>query len=94
MKKIRLGDIATLITKGTTPTTIGFSFVDTGVNFVKIESISVNGEFLSDKFAHITDECDNKLKRSQLEENDILFSITIVIFSYTASIFTDNLHLI
>lgn len=75
MKKIRLGDIATLITKGTTPTTIGFSFVDTGVNFVKIESISENGEFLSDKFAHITDECDNKLKRSQLEENDILFSI-------------------
>ena len=75
MKKIRLGDIATLITKGTTPTTIGFSFVDTGVNFVKIESISENGEFLSDKFAHISDECDNKLKRSQLEENDILFSI-------------------
>lgn len=75
MKKIRLGDIATLITKGTTPTTIGFSFVDTGVNFVKIESIGDNGEFLPDKFAHITDECDKKLKRSQLEENDILFSI-------------------
>ena len=75
MKKIRLGDIATLITKGTTPTTIGFSFVDTGVNFVKIESIGENGEFLPDKFAHITDECDKKLKRSQLEENDILFSI-------------------
>ncbi len=75
MKKIRLGDIATLITKGTTPTTIGFSFVDTGVNFVKIESIDENGEFLPDKFAHITDACDKKLKRSQLEENDILFSI-------------------
>ena len=75
MKKIRLGDIATLITKGTTPTTIGFSFVDTGINFVKIESIGDNGEFLPDKFAHITDECDKKLKRSQLEENDILFSI-------------------
>ena len=75
MKKIRLGDIATLITKGTTPTTIGFSFVDTGVNFVKIESIGENGEFLPDKFARITDECDKKLKRSQLKENDILFSI-------------------
>mgnify|MGYP005957251835 CR=1 FL=1 len=75
MKKIRLGDIATLITKGTTPTTIGFSFVDTGVNFVKIESIGENGEFLPDKFARITDECDKKLRRSQLEENDILFSI-------------------
>ena len=31
---------------------------------------------------------------SHFQKNDILFSITIVIFSYTASIFTDNLHLI
>ena len=74
-KKIRLGDIATLITKGTTPTTMGFSFVNVGINFVKIESISENGVFLLDKFAHITNECNDKLKRSQLQENDILFSI-------------------
>ena len=74
-RKIRLGDIATVITKGTTPTTIGFSFVDAGINFVKIESISENGTLIPDKFAHITQECDQKLKRSRLEENDILFSI-------------------
>ena len=75
IKKIRLGDIATTITKGTTPTTVGFPFVDTGVNFVKIESISENGVFLPDRFAHITDECNRRLGRSRLEENDILFSI-------------------
>lgn len=74
-KKIRLGDIASLITKGTTPTTIGFPFVDDGINFVKIESIAENGEFIQEKFGHISDECDQKLKRSQLAENDILFSI-------------------
>ena len=74
-KKIRLGDVATLITKGTTPTTLGFSFVDDGINFIKIESIDENGNFLPDKFAHISSECDEKLKRSRLQENDILFSI-------------------
>ena len=72
---IRLGDIASKITKGTTPTSAGFHFTDTGVNFVKVESISEDGNFIVDKFAHINNECNNKLGRSQLEENDILFSI-------------------
>lgn len=85
----RLGDIATVITKGTTPTSIGYNFVDQGINFIKIESISENGKLIADKFAHISDECNEKLKRSQLCENDILFSIagaigrtTIVTKSY------------
>ena len=71
----RLGDIATVITKGTTPTSIGFDFQSNGVNFVKIESIDGNGGFICDKFDHISDECHEKLRRSQLQENDILFSI-------------------
>ena len=75
MKKVRLGDIATVITKGTTPTMLGYNFVDDGVNFVKIESITENEEFLTDKFAHISDECNRKLSRSQLQRNDLLFSI-------------------
>ena len=74
MKKVKLGDIATTITKGTTPTTIGFNFVDDGVNFVKIESIS-DGNFLKEKFGHIEERCNKKMQRSQLQENDILFSI-------------------
>lgn len=71
----RLGDIATLITKGTTPTSLGFDFQAEGINFVKIECIDENGNFLADKFDHISTECNEKLKRSQLQENDILFSI-------------------
>ena len=42
---------------------------------MKIESIDEAGNFLPDRFAHITDECNRKLGRSILEENDILFSI-------------------
>ena len=75
MAKVRLGDIATVVTKGTTPTTMGFQFEDSGINFVKIESISEDGTFLKEKFSHISDECNVQMRRSQLQENDILFSI-------------------
>ena len=72
---VKLGDLTTVVTKGTTPTSIGYEFKDAGINFVKVESISNNGTFIPDKFAKIDDECNAQLKRSQLEENDILFSI-------------------
>ena len=75
MEWIKLGDIASVITKGTTPTTLGFEFVDSGINFIKIESISEDGKFINDKFNHITSECDDKLARSRLQKNDVLFSI-------------------
>lgn len=75
MEKIRLGDVADVITKGTTPTSIGYEFVNKGINFIKVESITEDGAFIENKFAYITDECNKKLSRSQLQENDILFSI-------------------
>ena len=74
-KKTKLGDITEVITKGTTPTTIGYNFTDEGINFVKIESIAGDGNFLIEKMEHISGECNEKMKRSQLKENDILFSI-------------------
>lgn len=75
MNKVRLGDVAEVITKGTTPTSIGYGFQDYGINFIKIESLAENGNFLKDKFAHISSECNESLKRSQLRCNDLLFSI-------------------
>ncbi|NLL07062.1 MAG: hypothetical protein GX270_15065 [Clostridiaceae bacterium] len=74
-KTVRLGDVATLITKGTTPTTIGFEFENTGVNFIKVESITDTSVFVKEKFNHISYECNEKMKRSMLCKNDILFSI-------------------
>ena len=70
-----LGDLTEVITKGTTPTSVGFKFEAEGVNFVKVESIALNGDFIEYKFAHISDEANTALKRSQLKEGDILFSI-------------------
>ena len=74
-RQVRLSEIAELITKGTTPTTLGYDFQDTGVNFLKIECFNEDGAFLPDKVAHISTECHEKLKRSQLTAGDILFSI-------------------
>ncbi len=71
----RLGDLSDLITKGTTPTSVGHSFVQEGINFVKVESISEDGRFIESKLARITQSCHNSLKRSQLKSGDILFSI-------------------
>ena len=71
----RLGDLSDLVTKGTTPTSIGHRFVQDGINFVKVESISTTGQFIPDKLARITPECHAALERSQLDAGDILFSI-------------------
>jgi type I restriction enzyme S subunit len=72
---VKLSDECQLITKGTTPTTLGYNFEDSGVNFVKIENISNDSEFLSEGMMYISDACHNAMKRSQLQEGDILFSI-------------------
>lgn len=71
----RLGDVTERITKGTTPTTLKRPFVDSGVNFVKAESMTGEGGFFPEKFAFIDDETHELLKRSQLREGDVLISI-------------------
>ena len=72
---IKLGDLCEVITKGTTPTSLGYKFIDKGINFIKIESITNNGNFIKNKFAYINKDCNAALMRSQLQAGDILFSI-------------------
>ena len=73
--RCRLADIADLITKGTTPTSVGFCFVASGVRFIKVESISGDGALIPAKLAFISERTHEALKRSQLAEGDVLFSI-------------------
>lgn len=70
-----LSEECALITKGTTPTTIGFNFANDGVNFVKIENIDEHGNFNREGMMSISETCHEVMKRSQLKEDDILFSI-------------------
>jgi len=71
----RIGDFAKLITKGTTPTSVGCKFEDSGINYIKSESIGVGRRLDKSKYAFISEETHEKLKRSQIEEGDILFSM-------------------
>ncbi|SKA15163.1 Type I restriction modification DNA specificity domain-containing protein, partial [Pilibacter termitis] len=66
----RLGEKTKLITKGTTPKD---KSGNGSINFVKVENI-INGKILPVSRVN-SDEHENYLKRSKLEENDILFSI-------------------
>lgn len=75
IKRVQLSEIVEIVTKGTTPTTLGYEFQDEGVNFLKIECFNENGGFIESKVAHISEECHKKMKRSQLKNGDILFSI-------------------
>jgi type I restriction enzyme S subunit len=70
-----LKSVSSLITKGTTPSSIGSGFVSEGVNFVKSESISGSKYLNREVYAFIDYPTNIKLKRSQLQENDLLFSI-------------------
>ena len=71
----KVSDISERVTKGTTPTTLGFDYQESGINFIKIEAITDSGDFILNKFAHIDDKCHEAMKRSHLKTNDVLFSI-------------------
>ena len=66
-----LGELSQLITKGTTPK----RFTDSGINYIKIESLK--GDNISIEKCLFIDEITNitELKRSILNEGDILFAI-------------------
>lgn len=68
-------ELSELVTKGSTPTSYGYEYQATGIAFVKVENIS-DGH-IADKTIKqfINRETHDFLKRSQLKENDILFSI-------------------
>ena len=71
----RLGFIAHLITKGSTPTTYGFEFQSEGIRFVKIENVK-GGRIVRERIKEfISEEAHQAQNRSQLNSNDILFSI-------------------
>jgi type I restriction enzyme S subunit len=74
-EEVTLGSLCIKITKGTTPTTMGKPFVELGINFIKAESLNEFGGFIKNKFSFIDESTYDLLKRSQIKEGDILFTI-------------------
>lgn len=73
---IRLSNITTLITKGTTPRGDAYAYTNSGIGFLRAENI-VGFDKISKKDLKYVNETThyNFLKRSILEENDILITI-------------------
>ena len=73
---IRLSNITTLITKGTTPRGDAYAYTNSGIGFLRAENI-VGFDKISKKDLKYVNEAThyNFLKRSILEENDILITI-------------------
>ena len=72
---VRLGEVSTMITKGSTPTSYGHAYTTEGVNFLKVESIK-SGLLLPENItSFIANETHDFLARSQLAAGDMLFSI-------------------
>lgn len=70
-----LVELTHVVTKGTTPTTIGRQFTSTGINFIKAEALNGDSSLDSQSFAFIDDETHEALLRSKLEADDILVTI-------------------
>lgn len=75
MKWTALEDISTLVSKGTTPTTLGYSFVPEGVPFLRAEDVM--GTAINPKAAAfcISEETNRILSRSRLQPGDLLITI-------------------
>lgn len=71
----RLGSLSHVITKGTTPTSVGYPFTEHGINFVKVENIARSEINLSSISQYIDGATHKALSRSSLEVGDVLFSI-------------------
>lgn len=74
-----IAEVTSLVTKGTTPTTLGRAFTSQGIGFIKAECISSDGSLITEKQVYIDGDTDQLLKRSRLQKDDILFSIAGVI---------------
>ncbi|MEL4483382.1 restriction endonuclease subunit S [Shewanella algae] len=83
-RELKLSELTSKITKGTTPSKKDGGFSLSGVNYIKAESVGYDGTIDESKFAFITQDVHEKLKRSQLEAGDILFSMAGVFLGKSA----------
>ena len=71
----KLSDMSDFITKGATPTTYGFDWVEEGIPFFRNDAIKEN-QFVYGDFSFISEEANEALSRSEITGDDILVAIT------------------
>jgi type I restriction enzyme S subunit len=71
----RLADLCEVITKGTTPTTLGFGFVDKGIRFLRAQNVGNGQVDYESNTLFIDDRTHEALGRSLIHPGDVLLSI-------------------
>ena len=75
MNTVELGNLSSVVSKGTTPTTLGHAFAVSGIPFLRAEDL-VDGEVRANKAEYfIPKETHALLSRSQLKPGDLLITI-------------------
>ena len=86
---VKLADVCTVITKGTTPSNIGETFTESGVKYIRSEMLTAS-KYVTGEFLYISPERNEKLKRSKLIEGDILFSMAGAYLGKTAIVRSED----
>lgn len=73
--RAKLSEESTLITKGTTPTSLGHHFTDSGVPFIRAQNLVDGTVSVAADPLFISPETNEALQRSKIRPNDILISI-------------------
>lgn len=74
-KPKRLADLSEVITKGTTPTTLGYDFTEIGVRFLRVQNIDGGRVNFERDTLFIDERTHAALSRSQIQPGDVLVSI-------------------
>lgn len=73
---VRLGDVSSIISKGTTPKGGKAAYLDSGIGFLRVENLAGYNKLDTSSLKYIDKETHNGyLKRSILEAGDVLISI-------------------
>lgn len=72
--RTRLGKLCSVVTKGTTPTSLGMTFVDEGIPFLRIQNLFGSSVHLKD-ILYISEDTHKALKRSKIMAGDFLITI-------------------
>ena len=70
-QRVFVEDVAKIVTKGTTPTSIGFSFSKEGIPFLRVNNIQ-DGKINLGDVLFIDSKTDQALARSRILKKDVM----------------------
>jgi len=73
--KTSIGEVADFVTKGTTPTSVGLSYTEQGVPFIRVQDLDDGVVRVDSDTLFISRATDQELARSRIHAGDVLVSI-------------------